>query len=272
MGEFASKKLGFIGAGQMARALARGVVDAGLFSGSQVHASDVFSQAVVEFQNQVAGAHSESTNASLIDQCDIIVLAVKPQRMESVANEVGEISKSKLLVSIAAGVTIEQMSKMFGTKRIVRVMSNTPCLIGQGAAGFSLGADATADDGAIVNSLLSAVGISFEVKESLLDAVTGLSGSGPAFVYLFIEALSDAGVRVGLPRNVATSLAAQTVQGAAAMVSQSGEHPGVLKDRVASPAGTTIAGIQALEEGAFRGTVIDAVQRAADRSSELGQG
>ena len=150
-------------------------------------------------------------------------------------------------------------------------MPNTPCLIGQSASGYCLGPRTTSADGLLVAQLLGAVGRAFAVDEALLDAVTGLSGSGPAFVYVMIEALSDGGVRMGLPRDVATALAAQTVRGAAQMVLETGEHPGVLKDRVASPGGTTIAGLQALETGGLRGTLMAAVEAATRRSIELGQ-
>jgi pyrroline-5-carboxylate reductase len=149
-------------------------------------------------------------------------------------------------------------------------MPNTPCLVGEGAAGYCLGPGASSEDGKLVGELLHSVGIAFQLPESQLDAVTGLSGSGPAFVYQMIEAMSDGGVRVGLPRDVATKLAAQTVLGSAKMVLETGDHPGVLKDRVASPGGTTIAGIHALESGRLRATMIEAVKAAADRSKELG--
>ena len=150
-------------------------------------------------------------------------------------------------------------------------MPNTPCLVGRGASAYSLGDRATAADGRLVKQLLESVGIAFEVEEKLLDAVTGLSGSGPAFAYVVIEALSDGGVRMGLPRHIATALAAQTVLGAGEMVAATGEHPGVLKDRVASPGGTTIAGLQALEEGGIRAAVMAAVQAATQRAAELGK-
>jgi len=150
-------------------------------------------------------------------------------------------------------------------------MPNTPCLVGEAAAGFALGRAASADDAELVESMLQTVGVAMKVEEQLLDAVTGLSGSGPAYVYQIIEALSDGGVRVGLPRNVATSLAAQTVFGAAKMVLETGEHPGALKDAVTSPGGTTIAGLHALERGGLRGTLMNAVEAATEKSKELGQ-
>src|SRR5205085_2493770 len=168
-------------------------------------------------------------------------------------------------------VTLKQLEQGLGRRRVVRVMPNTPCLVGASASGYSPADGATSEDVALVDRLLNAVGKAFRLPEHLLDAVTGLSGSGPAFVYLVIEALSDGGVRVGLPREVATALAAQTVLGAARMILETGTHPAVLKDMVASPGGTTIAGLHALEGGGLRVALMDAVAAAAQRSAELGQ-
>jgi pyrroline-5-carboxylate reductase len=174
-------------------------------------------------------------------------------------------------VSIAAGVTLGQLAVALGAdRRLIRVMPNTPCLVGASASGYAPGEAATSDDIALVDRLLNVVGTAFRLPEHLLDAVTGLSGSGPAFVYAVIEALSDGGVRVGLPRDVATALAAQTVLGSARMVLETGLHPGVLKDQVTSPGGTTIAGLHALERGGLRAALMDAVEAAARRSRELG--
>jgi pyrroline-5-carboxylate reductase len=169
-------------------------------------------------------------------------------------------------------VTLAKLeSSLPAAAHAIRVMPNTPALIGAGASAFALGKNATANDGEIARSLLSSVGLALQVKENLLDAVTGLSGSGPAYVYQFIEALSDGGVAAGLPRDIATKLAAQTVLGAARMVLETGHHPGHLKDQVTSPGGTTIEGLHELEKGHFRATVISAVRIAADKSKKLGQ-
>lgn len=203
----------------------------------------------------------------------MIFLAVKPQLVPEVLGQVSGVDVGgKLFVSIAAGVTLARLAEGLRTPRVIRVMPNTPCLIGKGAAAYSRGPGATTDDGRLVHQLIEAIAYVEELPETLLDAVTGLSGSGPAYVYQMIEALSDGGVRMGLPRQIATRLAAATVIGAGEMVQSSGEHPAVLKDRVTSPGGTTIAGLQTLEQHGFRSAVMAAVASATVRSRELGQG
>jgi pyrroline-5-carboxylate reductase len=267
------KRIGFIGAGQMATALGEGFVRAGLVNPSDFVASDPSSEACARFA-QATGGRVLTSNLEVARVADVLFLAVKPQQMVRVAAELrGKIGPDMLVISIAAGIRLATLEQGFGENlRLVRVMPNTPCLVRQGASAYCLGGKATAADGDLVQQLLSAVGLAVAVEEKLLDAVTGLSGSGPAFVYVIIEALSDGGVRMGLPRAVATALAAQTVLGAAQMVRTTGEHPGVLKDRVASAGGTTIAGLQALEQAGLRGGLMAAVEAATRRSIEMATG
>jgi pyrroline-5-carboxylate reductase len=262
--------IGFIGAGQMARALAQGFVRAGLLAERQIAAADPVPAAIEEFHRLLPGSASATNNAELARCCDIIFLAVKPQQAKAAMNELrSAMSADKMVVSVVTGVRLSALAEGLGPCRLVRVMPNTPCLVGQSASAYCLGAGATQADGELIAKLLGAVGLAIAVDEKLLDAITGLSGSGPAFVYVMIEALADGGVRMGLPRDVAMKLAAQTVKGAAEMVIATGEHPGVLKDRVASPGGTTIAGLAAMEQHGVRGALISAVEAAARRATEL---
>lgn len=267
-----SPRVGFIGAGKMATALARGLSHSGFTRPDLIVGSDVFPAAREHF-TKVSGAATVESNVDVVKKSDIVVLSVKPQQMKTILQELqSHLTAKHLVVSIAAGVPLSVMAEVLGAKtRLVRVMPNTPCLVGASASAFALGGAATADDGQTVERLLSGVGIAFQLGEHLLDAVTGLSGSGPAFIYVIIEALADAGVRVGLPRDVALKLAAQTVLGSAKMVLETGDHPGALKDAVASPGGTTIAGLHELERGGLRGTLMNAVEAATNRSRELGK-
>lgn len=264
-------RIGFLGAGKMATAMARGWVQAGLAKCEQISASDPVSQAREEF-TRVTGAACGESNLAVVEGSDLIILAVKPQMLSAVCSEIRRTLRDRhLVVSIAAGATLARLAQELGaTHRIIRVMPNTPCLVGASAAGYSAGTQATKDDVALIDRLLNSVGRAFAVPEHLLDAVTGLSGSGPAYIFVLIEALSDGGVRMGLPRDIATQLAAQTVFGSAKLLLETGLHPGALKDMVASPGGTTIAGLHALEKGGFRAALIDAVQAATLRSAELG--
>ncbi len=264
-------RIGFLGAGKMATALARGWLTAGLTTSDRLRASDPFPPARDAFR-AATNAHAAADNRAVVESSDLLVLAVKPQTMSDLLHEVRPVVDVRhLVVSIAAGVTLQQISKGLGPGlRMVRVMPNTPCLVGASAAGYAPSETATAEDVALVDRLFNAVGRAFRVPEHLIDAVTGLSGSGPAFVYVMIEALSDGGVRVGLPRDVATALAAQTVYGAAKMVLETKEHTGTLKDAVTSPGGTTIAGLHALERGGLRAALMDAVEAATRRATELG--
>jgi pyrroline-5-carboxylate reductase len=269
-GAKARVRWGFLGAGKMATALVRGMIRAGTAEPGSIAASDPIEAARLSLAAET-GVSVTGDNLKVVAGSDVLVLAVKPQSMAAVLEQVREvITPDHLVVSIAAGVSMATLAAGLGAeRRIARVMPNTPALVGEGASGYSLGPHARPSDEEVVRSCVTAVGRAYHVPESLLDAVTGLSGSGPAFVYLMIEALSDGGVRVGLPRDVATALAAQTVLGAARMVLETGEHPGVLKDQVTSPGGTTIAGLHALERGGLRAALIDAVEAATKRSAEL---
>lgn len=254
----------------MARALARGFVSRGLVAEDAVSACDPSEAARTAFRDDLPAAKLTSIDGVLAASA-IVFLAVKPQHVQQVFSQVVASNPSPTLyVSIAAGITLETLRAGLATDRVIRVMPNTPCLVGEGASGFCADKGVSAEDSQSVADLLNAVGVAFPLPEAQLDAVTGLSGSGPAFVYQVIEALSDGGVRVGLPRDVALKLATQTVLGAARMVQETEEHPGVLKDRVASPGGTTIAGLHALESGRLRATLMDAVVQATNRSQELG--
>jgi len=265
-----AQKLGFVGGGQMASALAGAFVESGRCRGDQVHVFDPAEESRTRFLEKVPGAKPSDSNHSLCEAADLLFLAVKPQVMPAVLAELdGQVMADQLVISIAAGITLRQLTSALKTERVVRVMPNTPCLVGRGACGFSLGNGTTAEDAETVETLLTSVGVAFAVTESQLDAVTGLSGSGPAYIYTLIEALSDGGVRMGLPRQIATQLATQTVRGAAEMVSESDLHPAVLREQVTSPGGTTIAGLQALEEGGFRAALMAAVEAATHRSQEL---
>jgi pyrroline-5-carboxylate reductase len=265
-------RIGFLGAGQMATALARGWINAGLLTAETCRASDPYAEARDKFKQQTGGTVT-ADNRDVVKQSDVLILAVKPQSMATLLDEIrNDVREDQVIISIAAGITLKQLADgLLATYRLIRVMPNTPCLLGASAAGFAAGPGAKPEDAALVEQLFNAVGKAFAVPEHLLDAVTGLSGSGPAFVYVMIEALADGGVRMGLPRNVALTLAAQTVFGAARMVLETGQHPGVLKDAVASPGGTTIAGLHALERGGLRAAVMDAVEAASKRSTELGK-
>ncbi len=265
--------IGFLGTGKMATALAKGFIRAGLVAPRQVFGSDLVSAARAAFGRET-GARILPSNVRVVEQASVLVLATKPDQTIAVLNEIHDLfTRRHLLISIAAGVpTAKLETALPASARVIRVMPNTPALVGSSASGFALGKSATRADGELAQRLFAAVGVAFQLKESLLDAVTGLSGSGPAYVYQFIEALSDGGVAAGLPRDVATRLAAQTVLGAAKMVLETGQHPGALKDQVTSPGGTTIEGLHELEKGKLRGTVMSAVRAATEKSKRLGQG
>ncbi len=265
-----STKLGIIGCGKMGSALLKGAVSAEAVVPADVAVFDQYKLAA-DALAEASGAKAVDSNSEVVGFADAILLCVKPQDMLSMLSELGEECAGKLFISIAAGVTIPALEDALDPgARVIRVMPNTPALVGMGAAAFALGAAASEEDSAFATKMLSSVGTVTEVPEKLLDAVTGLSGSGPAYIYTIIEALSDGGVLCGLPKDKAVQLAAQTVAGAAKMVLYTGEHPAALRDQVTSPGGTTIAGLQALESGNLRATLIKAVEKATQRSKELG--
>jgi pyrroline-5-carboxylate reductase len=264
--------IGFIGCGKMATAIAQGLVAAQFAKPSQISGSDPSEECRRSFAKS-SGGETLASNADVARKSSVLILAVKPQHMAGVLEELkGHVAAKHLVISVAAGVPVARMAAVLGAdRRLVRVMPNTPCLVQAGASAFARAGTATAEDAAFVERLFSTIGIAIEVAEPLLDAVTGLSGSGPAYAFQIIEALSDGGVSAGLPRGIATRLAAQTLFGAAKMVLETGEHPGALKDAVASPGGTTIAGLHELERGGLRGSLMNAVLAATRRSQELGR-
>ena len=264
--------IGFIGAGRMAAALARGFVDSGLVAPENLIASDPVPAGRKAF-GQAVGCETTDSNADVLAKAKVIFLAFKPHQLDEATETVrDQVDGNYLVISILAGVRLAKLDEACGgLARVVRVMPNTPALVGEGACGYALGQAATSDDGELVKRLLCAVGVAYEVKESLIDAVTGWSGSGPAYGYTIIEALSDGGVAAGLSRDIATRLAAQTMLGAAKMVLETGKHPGELKDMVCSPGGTTIEGVHELEEGGVRNALINAVRSATKRAVDLGQ-
>ncbi len=262
--------LSFVGGGKMAEALAGGVVAGGLLAPEKI----LICEPLPERRDALAeklGVRVSACNADAA-QAEVIVLAVKPNVVPAALDSIrSAVTADHLIVSIAAGVTLAALEAGLPEgARVVRVMPNTPCLVRAAAAGFACGRAATEQDAHTVERLLSAVGVAFRLEEKLLDAVTGLSGSGPAYVYLMMEALADGGVRMGLPREVAQTLAAQTLLGAAKMALETGLHPGRLKDMVMSPGGTTADGIFALEQAGVRGALMDAVEAATRKSQALG--
>ncbi len=265
--------IGVIGCGSMGAALAAGWLDSGIVKPGQIIVWDADPAKMTALVRRLKVRRARD-NEDLAGRAGVLFLAVKPQVLDAVLQEIsGTVSPRTVLVSIAAGVPIARIERGIGPRvRAVRVMPNTPALIGEGISAVCCNRHVTVRDKKRALHLLQAVGETVEVGESMMDAVTGLSGSGPAYLFVLIEALSDAGVRQGLPRNVAARLAVWTVRGAAGLVLKTGRHPGELKDMVASPGGTTIAGLHALEKGKFRAALYNAVAAATARSEALGRG
>ena len=265
------KVVGFLGAGNMAEALVKGLCLADVDYARHIIVSDVKTERLATLRAEY-GVTTTTDNAELVRKSDVVVIAVKPQVVDKITDAVAKVLKpNQLVVSVAAGVPVRALEAQLppGT-RVVRTMPNTPATVLAGATAIAAGTHATDEDIATAKGIFEAVGRVVVLDEALLDAVTGLSGSGPAYIMLIIEALADGGVKVGLHRDTALMLAAQTVYGSAKLLLETGEHPGRLKDMVTSPGGTAIAGLHTLESGALRKTLIDAVEVATHRAEELG--
>lgn len=263
-------KVGFLGAGAMAEALVAGILKAGVFLPEEIAVSDLL-EARRELMREKYRVNSFAENVSLLNAAETVVLAVKPaQAKEALVPLWDYWREGQLLISIVTGLSLKTLAALVPAGiALIRVVPNTPCLVREGTLVLTCGPTVNKEQEELARRILGAVGQTFTLPESLFEAVTALSGSGPAFVYLFIEALSDAGVKAGLPREVATLLAAQTVRGAAKMVQETGRHPGELKDQVTSPGGTTIAGLEVLEEKGLRGVLMKAVGVAYQQAQEL---
>jgi pyrroline-5-carboxylate reductase len=269
------KKIAFIGSGNMAEALISSLIDSSVFNPDDILCSDISKKRLEYVQNNYT-IHASSDNIDVVQKADIIILSVKPQIILKVLDQISEtVDSSKLIISIAAGISLEIIQKALSkegakTCRLIRAMPNTPALVQTGATALTKGAHASENDLKSAFEIFGAVGKTVEINEALMDAVTGLSGSGPAYVFLMIDALADAGVKVGLPKDISMALSIQTVLGAAKLASESKDSPAKLKDMVTSPGGTTIAGINSLEKGNLKTVLINAVEAATQRSRELG--
>jgi len=268
-----SKKIGFIGTGNMGEALIGGIIGSDSSSPENIICSDV-SKERLEFMKETYGVRITTDNPEVASLSDIVIYAVKPQIIAAVLRETADkLDMSKLIISIAAGVPMAAIEVALGKElRLIRVMPNVAALVKEGAAAIASGKHALKEDIELAMSIFNSVGKSIFLEENyLMDAVTGLSGSGPAYIFLIIDALADAGVKVGLSRKDSIALATQTVLGSAKMLQETGAHPGQLKDMVTSPGGTAIAGLHNLEKGGLRTTLINAVEAATNRSKELGE-
>ena len=267
------EKIGIIGAGKIGSAVIRGILSNGLVGKNQVMASAP-RESTRKALSQGTGIKVTSDNGVVCEFADIVILSVKPPQVPSVLGGIAkQLGNTKLLVSVAAGVPIAKMEGCLEKDaRVIRVMTNVPCVVGAAASGYAMGSHTTSADLERVKSILESVGIALPLEEKHLDAVTALSGSGPAYVFLFIESLADGGVQVGLSREVALKLALQTVYGSAKLALESGKHIAQGRDEITSPGGTTIAGLYALEKGGMRGTVMEAILKATERSQALGRG
>jgi pyrroline-5-carboxylate reductase len=266
------RKIGFIGAGNMAEAMIRGLVHSSASTSENIIASDVRPDRL-NFIKELFEVSVCEQNRDVVEQADLVVLAVKPQIMKTVLVELADhLDMSKLIISIAAGISLATIeSHLNKDLRLIRAMPNIAALVLESATAICAGKHASRDDLNVAKAVFDSIGKTVIIEEGLMDAITGLSGSGPAYLFLMIDAMADAGVKVGLSRDNALTLSAQTVLGAAKLLIETGEHPGRLKDKVTSPGGTAIAGLHTLEEGGLRTTLINAVEVATRRSKELGK-
>ncbi|HEY6085998.1 MAG TPA: pyrroline-5-carboxylate reductase [Nitrospira sp.] len=271
MSELQTNTIAFIGGGQMAEAIIGGLLGGQVYSAESIWATDPVASRRDRLKS-LFGIRVSEDNRAAVKWAAVVLLAVKPQTIPAVLNEIRPDLGGRFVISIAAGVTINSLTKLApGLKAVIRAMPNQPVLVREGMTALAIGVGVSDHEQEVARTIFESVGRVVPVDERLMDAVTGLSGSGPAYVFQAIEALADGGVKMGLPRQTAELLAAQTMLGAARMVLESGEHPAKLKDRVASPGGTTIAGLHQLEQGGFRATLMGAVEAATKRSEELGR-
>ena len=271
-----NKKLGFIGGGNMAEALLKGLLAASSIGPKDILVSDLLSERL-EYLNKEYKVKTTDDNRKLVQKCDILILAVKPQVVKKVLESFSDlVDSNKIIISVAAGISINFIEDALGSERkknisVIRTMPNTPALVQEGATAICGGEYSTKRDLKVAHYIFKAIGETVDIEEIHMDAVTGLSGSGPAYVFMIIEALSDAGVKVGLSREVSNILTIQTILGSAKLARDGGKHPGQLKDMVTSPGGTTISGLHMLEEGGIRNALMNAVEMATQRSRELGK-
>jgi len=266
-----NKKIGIIGTGKMGGSLLRGILKAKIARAEDVYASDVYEPGLKALQEEL-GINASTDNFETVSSCDILIVAVKPQMIKNVLRDINPHLGGKLVISIAAGITTEAIeAELDEDRHVIRVMPNIAATVGESASAISTGRNASVEDAEMAMTIFNSVGVATLVPEHLMNAVTGLSGSGPAYIFPVIEALADGAVYEGLDRETALKLAAQTVLGAAKMVLETGMHPGELKDMVTSPAGTTIRGMHALEQNNIRSAFMDAVIKSSERSKELGK-
>ncbi|MDY6862632.1 MAG: pyrroline-5-carboxylate reductase [Thermodesulfobacteriota bacterium] len=265
-----NKIIGFIGAGNIAEALIRGLITKKILKPSMIIASDIKKDRM-EYMKDAYNILTTNDNLKVLSESNVIILAIKPQDIKVVLQEISKGKNEGLIISVIAGIPLKFLAKHLKEPlRIIRVMPNTPALVGAGITAVSPGESTTKSDIEVCHKIFTAVGEVVEVKEALMDAVTGLSGSGPAYVFDIVEAMTDGGVKMGLPRNIAYLLTLHTVLGASKLLLETGKHPAMLKDMVASPGGTTIFGLHALKKGGVSAALIGAVEQATKRSKELG--